>query len=73
MHGTKRFGIEVKHADAPGMIKSIGIAMNDLSLECVTIVVPVRIGYDVAERVRVVPFQEIVESPELVVRSRRRK
>jgi len=73
MQGTKRFGVEVKHADAPAMTKSIGIAMNDLSLECVTIVAPVRIGYDVAERVRVVPFEEIVEDPELVVRSKRRK
>jgi len=69
MHGTKRFGVEVKHADAPRMTKSIGIAMQDLSLERVTVVAPVRIAYDIADRVRVVPFEDVVDDPDSVVRA----
>jgi len=47
----KRYGVEVKRADAPGMTKSIAIAMEDLKLDGVTIVAPVPHAYDVAEHV----------------------
>lgn len=66
IRGTKRYGVEVKHADAPGMTKSIAIATQDLSLDRVTIVAPVRHAYEAADTVRVVPLEEIVADASVV-------
>lgn len=67
VEGRRRVGVEIKRSDAPGMTRSIAIAMEDLELEAVTIVAPVEVGYDVAAKVRVVPFSEIAARPELVL------
>lgn len=68
-----RFGVEVKRSDAPGMTRSIATALSDLKLERVTIVAPVAHAYDVAERVGVVPFADVIRDPDLVVAAQPRK
>ena len=76
LRGGRRYGVEIKRSDAPGMTKSIEIARTDLGLERVTIVAPVPHAYDVADGVRVVPFADVVAEPTIVVggeRGRRRR
>jgi uncharacterized protein len=51
--GGKRYGIEFKCADAPGMTKSLHIALEDLKLERAWIVYPGAETYPVHDKVRV--------------------
>jgi predicted AAA+ superfamily ATPase len=53
MRAGKRYGIEFKCADAPGMTKSLRIALQDLKLERAWIVYPGAESYPVHEQVRV--------------------
>jgi predicted AAA+ superfamily ATPase len=52
----RRYGIEFKTSDAPGMTRSLHIALNDLQLERAWVVYPGREVYPVHERVDVVPL-----------------
>ncbi|MCS7337402.1 MAG: ATP-binding protein [Verrucomicrobiae bacterium] len=60
IRGGKRYGVEFKCADAPGMTKSLHIAMDDLGLERVWIVYPGQAQYDLAPRVRVCPLLDCI-------------
>ena len=54
-----RFGVEVKYADAPGVTKSMRIALDDLGLQQLFVVYPGRDAYDLDKRVTVLPLQQI--------------
>jgi len=57
-HG-RRYGIEIKYADAPTMTKSLRIAMEDLRLHKATIVYPGDGAYPLDEKIRVIPVSQI--------------
>jgi predicted AAA+ superfamily ATPase len=59
MIGGKRIGVEVKYADAPGVTKSMRIAMSDLSLDRLYVVYPGRESYDLDKTIKVVPLPKI--------------
>lgn len=57
--GGKRYGVEVKYADAPGVTKSMRIAIQDLALERLWVVYPGDQAYRLDEKIRVVPLGEM--------------
>jgi uncharacterized protein len=57
--GTRLFGIEFKRTDAPKMTKSIGIAMEDLGLESVSVIYPGSKEYPLADGVSAVPLAQL--------------
>jgi hypothetical protein len=54
-----RFGVEVKYADAPGITKSMRIALADLGLRQLFVVYPGRDTYELDKRVTVLPLKQI--------------
>lgn len=50
-------GIEVKYGDAPGITKSMRIAMEDLQLKRIFVVYPGAVPYDLDSRIRVIPLR----------------
>ncbi len=64
MLGGKRYGVDFKCADAPGMTKSLHIALQDLRLEAVRIVYPGRDRYPVHEKVSVCPLEGLLKELE---------
>lgn len=54
-----RYGIEVKYGDAPGLTKSMRIALQDLRLKKLLVVYPGDESYSLEERVRVVPLSHL--------------
>jgi len=70
----RRYGIEVKHQDAPTMTASMRIAMEDLRLDYLTIIYPGRNAYILSSGVRVVPLSDLAKGdPEVILPRRRRK
>ncbi len=61
LKGGRRFGIEVKRADAPTLTRSMQIALSDLRLDRLLILYPGTRSYPLAERVSVVPLSAVVE------------
>ncbi len=59
--GGERFGIEVKYSDAPGITKSMRIAISDLGLRRLFVVYPGHDSYDLDERAVVVPLEQVKE------------
>ena len=57
-HG-RRYGIEIKYADAPTMTKSLRVALEDLRLHRASVVYPGDRAYPVHEKVRVIPISQI--------------
>lgn len=57
--GGKRFGIEVKRADAPTLTPSMRIAFTDLRLDRLVVLSPGSTRYALAERIAVVPLAEL--------------
>ena len=57
--GGKRYGIEVKYGDAPGVTKSMRIALNDLGLRRLFIVYPGDRSYDLDKKIAVVPLEQL--------------
>lgn len=57
----QRIGIEFKAADAPGMTKSLHIALNDLKLDKAYIVYPGVTAYKVHDLVQVVSIEQLVD------------
>ena len=57
-HG-RRYGIEIKYADAPTMTKSLRVAMEDLRLHRASIVYPGDRAYPLDEKVRAIPITQI--------------
>ncbi len=56
----KRYGIEVKYADAPRLTRSMLIAMNDLKLSRLFVVYPGVERYSLAERIEVLPLTQVL-------------
>jgi uncharacterized protein len=57
--GGERYGVEVKYADAPGMTKSMHVALEDLQLKRLLVVYPGSQAYALSERAKVIPLTEI--------------
>jgi predicted AAA+ superfamily ATPase len=57
--GRRRIGVEVKYADAPGVTKSMRIAMADLNLDRLYVVYPGHQSYDLDRKIKVVPLSGI--------------
>jgi uncharacterized protein len=55
----KKIGFEIKYSDAPGMTKSMQIAMHDLHLDRLFIIYPGSRIYYLAENILVAPLYEI--------------
>ena len=53
----RRFGVEIKRADAPRLTPSMRTALEDLRLDRLLVVYPGERRYPLAERVEVVPLQ----------------
>lgn len=54
--GAERIGFEMKCADAPGMTRSIAIALEDLSLDALYVVYPGELRYPIAKKVEACPL-----------------
>ncbi len=59
--GGQRYGVEVKYADAPGMTKSMRIALSDLGLRRLFVVYPGNTSYDLGGNVAVVSLEQVKE------------
>lgn len=59
LEGGARYGIEVKYNDAPGITKSMRVALDDLDLRKLFVVYPGRDAYDLDKRVAVIPLEQI--------------
>jgi hypothetical protein len=55
----KRIGFEIKFSDAPGMTKSIQIAIHDLHLDYLYVIYPGSRTYSLGEKVVVTPLHKI--------------
>ncbi len=55
----KQYGFEFKYADAPGIGRSMHIALEDLSLEHLWVVYPGQQAYGLHPRITVIPITEI--------------
>jgi uncharacterized protein len=66
--GGSRYGVEVKYGDAPGITKSMRIALDDLGLRHLFVVYPGRDTYDLEKEVTVLPLEQI--KTRLATRSR---
>lgn len=56
----KRIGVEIKHMDAPRLTPSMKIAMEELKLDELLVVYRGERPYSLAEKVKVVPFMEML-------------
>lgn len=63
----RRYGIEVKHQDAPTLTASMRTALADLRLEHLTVLYPGSRDYALAERVTVVPLASLAAGDPAVV------
>ena len=59
--GDRLLGVRCKRADAPGLTKSIRIALDDLGLERVAIVYPGAKRYPLGEMVEALPISTLAE------------
>jgi predicted AAA+ superfamily ATPase len=57
--GGKRYGVEVKYADAPGLTRSMHTAIADLNLERLWVVYPGKESFPLADRVEVVSLTQL--------------
>lgn len=71
--GGKRYGVEVKYADAPRATRSMRTALGELGLERLTVIYPGEVTYDLDERISVVPLDRVVADPRILARGSRRK
>jgi len=55
----KRYGFEFKYADAPGLKRSMHIAIEDLRLERLWIIYPGRHKYEIDKNIAVIPIDDI--------------
>ncbi len=57
--GGRRMGVECKREDAPGLTRSMRIALEDLELEHLTVVYPGDRPYPLGDRATVVPLEAV--------------
>ena len=55
----RRFGVEIKRADAPRLAPSIRTALEDLRLDRLAVIYPGERRYALAEKAEVVPFMDL--------------
>ncbi len=58
--GGQIYGVEVKRADAPKMLPSMGIALEDLKLDQIAVIYPGKKRYSLHKKIEVVPFDEVL-------------
>jgi hypothetical protein len=58
--GGRRYGVEVKYGDAPGITKSMRIAMEDLSLSRLFVVYPGAEPYELDSKISVLPLARLL-------------
>lgn len=61
-HNNRRYGVEVKRADAPRVTPSMRSAMTDLKLERLTVVYPGSRGYRLGPQIAVFPATELTSA-----------
>jgi hypothetical protein len=59
--GGARYGVEVKYGDAPGITKSMRIALEDLELRHLYVVYPGSKTYALDKKITVIPLESIHE------------
>jgi hypothetical protein len=57
--GGARYGVEIKYSDAPGITKSMHIAMDDLELQHLFVVYPGHEAYELDKRVTALPLEQM--------------
>jgi hypothetical protein len=62
----KRFGFELKYADAPGRRRSMLIALEDLQLEHLWVVYPGDQAYELDDRISVLPIADLTRLTTLI-------
>lgn len=55
----KRYGFEIKYADAPGTTRAMQTALHDLALEHLWVVYPGQQEYALDERITVLPLDAL--------------
>jgi predicted AAA+ superfamily ATPase len=70
--GGRRWGFEVKYADAPGVTRSMRVALADLGLEHLWVVHPGADSYPLDERISALAVAALRDTVESAVRGRRR-
>jgi predicted AAA+ superfamily ATPase len=56
--GGARYGVEVKYGDAPGITKSMRIALDDLELRHLFVVYPGYEAYELDKKVTAIPLEQ---------------
>jgi predicted AAA+ superfamily ATPase len=62
----KRFGFELKYADAPGRRRSMLIALDDLQLAHLWVIYPGDQAYDLDDRISVIPIADLTRLSTLI-------
>jgi uncharacterized protein len=61
-HRSRRIGIEIKRADAPGISPSMRSALEDLRLDRLFVVYPGPTRYSLADKIEVMPLKKCIET-----------
>lgn len=56
----KRYGVEFKFSDAPKVVKSMHVAIKDLSLDCLWVIYPGNKEYPVTDKIMVRPLASLL-------------
>ena len=64
--GPRRYGFEVKFADAPGTTRSMHAALEDLRLDHIFVIYPGEEPYPLAERISVLPISSLPDLPQRI-------
>jgi predicted AAA+ superfamily ATPase len=59
LSGGKRYGFEIKYADAPGTSRSMQVALNDLALEHLWVIYPGQHEYALTDRITALPLDAL--------------
>lgn len=59
MASGKRYGVEFKYADAPGVTRSMHVAVEDLALERLWVIYPGRREYPLSDKIFVIPIESV--------------
>ncbi len=69
----RRYGVEVKHQDAPTITPSMRIALEDLGLEHLTVLYPGERRYELASNVTVLPLSTLADEDPSALAPRKRR
>ena len=59
LSGGRRYGFEIKYADAPGTSRSMQVALNDLALEHLWVIYPGQHEYALTDRITALPLDAL--------------